>query len=318
MNAFCTIITADYFAKALTLYKSMLRFNKKITLYVFIVDNKIDIPSLSLYPGIKIIYTTDLTDYPLVKLLYRKYAHIDINFFRWSLKPVLVSYLLEKEIQKIVYIDCDMYFVNDYQFLFDELDQSEVLLTPHWINNDPLVDSKSFFALFRSGIFTAGFIGANRKALPAMQWWANACHFMMGEQPSLSIHDDQRYLDIFPVYFERTKVIRHRGCTVGAWNYEECKRLLVNGEVMINGEYPVIFIHFDEMLISQILKGHDPLLLPYLNEYKKVFEEDGVQLSTYIKKVDTHAHTSSLQKLTWKLKIRTRIKRFLYNLAKSI
>ena len=151
-----------------------------------------------------------------------------------------------------------------------------------------------------------------------MKWWSEACHFMMGEHPEIGIYDDQRYLDIFPVYFEDTKIIRHRGCTIGAWHYEECKRELVNGTVMINGTYPIIFIHFEDMLISQILKGHDPLLLPYLEEYQRVFEETGHRLSEYIKKLDTYARPGALKKIKWMARPKTRLKSLLFKLASRL
>ena len=318
MKTFCTVITADYYPRALALYKSIAVYDAQVELYALIADNK-PVPEISRdYPNIKLLPVSDLGGFPLVSKLYHKYAHINLDFFRWSLKPLLISFLLEKGIEKVLYTDCDMFFVNDYQFLFDELDQSQVLLTPHWKNIDPLEDSVSFFFVFRSGIFTAGFVGANRQALPAMKWWAEACHFLMGEHPQLGIHDDQRYLDIFPVYFEGTKIIRHRGCTIGAWHYEQCKRVLVNGQVLINGQWPIIFIHFEEMLVSQIMKGHDPLLKPYLDQYKLVFEESGYKLSEYIKGIDTYASPGFILRLKWRWRIRTRLKRLLYKLAKSM
>jgi hypothetical protein len=318
MQAFCTIITADYFPRALTLYKSIARYDEQVEFHVLVADNKPVHEISNQYPRIKLIPVSSLSNYSLVGDLYKKYAHISLDFFRWSLKPVFISYLLENGVDRVLYLDGDMFFVNDYHFLFEELDIASVILTPHWKSNDPLIDSASFFALFRSGIFTAGFIGANRQAIPAMKWWAEACHFLMGEHPALGIHDDQRYLDIFPVYFEGTKVIRHQGCTIGAWHYELCKRELVNGEVMINGKYPVIFIHFEEMLVSQILKGHDPLLLPYLNQYQKEFEESGFVLKDYIKNIDTYASATSFHRLKWKIRLRTRVKQFFFKLAKSI
>jgi hypothetical protein len=318
MQAFCTIITADYFPRALALYNSIAAYDEQIELHVLVADNKPVHEIAKQFPRIRLIPVSNLSHYTLVDELYKKYAHISLDFFRWSLKPVFISYVLEHGIDKLIYLDGDMFFVNDYHFLFLELDSSSVILTPHWKTNDPLADSASFFALFRSGIFTAGFVGANQQALPAMKWWAEACHFMMGEHPALGIHDDQRYLDIFPVYFEGTKVIRHQGCTIGAWHYELSKRELVNGEVMINGKYPVIFIHFEEMLVSQILKGHDPLLLPYLNQYRKVFEENGFVLNNYIKNINTYASATSFHRLKWKIKLRTRMKQFFFKLAKSI
>ncbi|MEJ0106261.1 MAG: hypothetical protein WDO19_28550 [Bacteroidota bacterium] len=318
MQTFCTIITADYFPKAVVLYKSIKTYNKEITLQVLVSDNKPITTLFSGDEGLTIITTAELSEYPLVDSLYKKYAHINFDDFRWSMKPVFASYLLRSGYNKIIYLDCDMFFVNDYNFLLDELDNYQVLLTPHWKNTNPLVDKKSFFSNFTHGIFPAGFFAANKKALAALDWWANACHFMMGDHPDIGIHDDQRYLDIFPVLFENTKIIRHRGCNIGAWNYEESARTLVNGEVLINEKYPVIFIHFDEMLISTILKGHDPYLAPYLNKYREAFKTSGYLLSDFIPKLDFYTDANLLIKMKWTLKLRTRIKRFLYKLAESL
>jgi hypothetical protein len=151
-----------------------------------------------------------------------------------------------------------------------------------------------------------------------MRWWANACHFMMGSHVNYGIHDDQKYLDIFPVKFETTGIIRHRGCNIGAWNYEECKRELINGEVLINGKFPVIFIHFDGMMIQGILRGHDNLLAPHFNQYTKIFEESGAKLSGFINEIDTHSNASLLVRGKWRLKLKTRFKKFLYKLAEKL
>ena len=134
-------------------------------------------------------------------------------------------------------------------------------------------------------------------------------HFVLGQQAQL---------DILPVLFETVKIVRHRGCNLASWNVNECKRELINGNLLINGEYPIIFIHFSQILANEILRGHDPLLSPYLINYKSVFEEDGVMLSNFMNELDTHLQAGILKKVKWKLKARTRIKRFFYKLAQSL
>ncbi len=317
MNTFCTIITADYYPKVDVLYSSIKKFNANIEIQVLVADDK-PVSAITSIPGkIQLIPARLLMEYSLVTDLFSKYAD-DIDSFRWSLKPVFISYLLEQGFDKVLYIDCDMFFVNDYNFLLSELDHASVLLTPNWINSDPLVNPDSFFSLFTSGFFSAGFIGANKNALSALQWWAKACHFMMGEQIQYGIRDDQKYLDVFPVKFETTKIIRHRGCNIGAWNYEECKRELVNGEVLINGEFPIIFIHFDGMLVQGILRGYDKLLAPYLQQYKQAFADTGADLTDFIKEINTHVDRNILIRLKWKLRLKNRIKQILYNLGRRL
>src|SRR5688572_9632029 len=308
MNTFCTIITADYFPYAVALFKSLRKYNSEISLHILIADNKkATIESVPI-PGVRLIEAQELYDYDILGELFSKYAHTQMDSFRWAAKPVLISYLLENGFGKVLYTDCDIFFFNNYEFLFKELDHASILLTPHWHNPDPAVNENSFITLFTNGIFNAGFIGASSKGLPALKWWAEACHFKMGEIKSLGIHDDQKYLDALPVLFEHTKIIRHKGCNVATWNFEECKRVSVNGTVMINGEYPVIFIHFNQVLAKEILKRHDKFLLPYPNEYQQIFEESGYLLSDYMKEIGSYITTNPLLRSKWKLKLRTRIK----------
>jgi hypothetical protein len=87
---------------------------------------------------------------------------------------------------------------------------------------------------------------------------------------------------------------------------------------MINGSYPIIFIHFDAMLVQEILRGHDGLLRPYFEEYKKTFEETGIQLENFIKTIPSHESPHPLAKIKWSLRLRTRIKGFLYKLSQKL
>ena len=148
-------------------------------LHVFVSDDQAVVKKNTGMEGIKIIGTRELSEYSFVRSLYKKYAHINMDHFRWSMKPVLASYLLRNGYEKVVYTDCDMFFVNNYDFLLNELNDWAVLLTPHWKNTDPLIDKESFLSNFTSGIFSAGFFAANPEGLPALDWWAHACHFMM-------------------------------------------------------------------------------------------------------------------------------------------
>jgi len=317
METFCTIITSDYLPKALVLYKSLWEYNKNVTLQVLVADNN-PVPAISsAFTGINIIDLNSLSANPLLKRIYEKYAYPYIDHFRWALKPILLSYLIER-FNKVVYVDCDIFFANNYAFIFNELDTSPILLTPHWQNINPLSDESSFVSTFTEGIFNAGFIGANKNSVEALNWWAQACHFKMGTFHNIGIQDDQKYLDIFPVFFENTKILRHKGCNVAAWNTQECKRTLVNGNVLINKEFPIIFIHFNDMLIKQVLKGHDPLLAPFLNNYKKMFEIEGFSLFSYTEGINYYLNSSALTQLKWKLRVRSRIKSFFYRLAERI
>ncbi len=317
MRTFCTIITANYYAYAVTLYNSLIKFDRDVKLQVLITNNT-DIEKNVSPPGIELTHIQQLLEDDLARDIYKKYAYIDMDYFRWSMKPLFITYLLKKGFEQVIYTDCDIFFYNNYNFLFEELDSNSILLTPHWYSKDPSIDDKSFVQLLTKGIFNAGFIGSNKRGIPALQWWANACHFKMGHHKDLQIFDDQKYLDFLPSLFENVKILKHKGCNLGSMNQHECKREKINNKVLIDGKYPIIFIHFGKSLVKEIEMGFDPLLIPYLIQYKKAIKQAGVSMEFIPEHLSKYDDPSLLQKLKWKIRIRTRIKRFLYKMIQSI
>lgn len=72
------------------------------------------------------------------------------------------------------------------------------------------------------------------------------------------------------------------------------------------------------MLVKGILRGHDKLLAPYLKEYQKAFTEIGFDLADFIEEIKTHANRNILIRLKWKLRLKSRIKKLLYELAEKL
>lgn len=276
-SAFCTIITPDYIPYALVLRKSLLQFGDDVKLYILVCDaNENQCKAIQEnYPGIFTLYTNEVCSAGIGKAIYDKYFNSDIDAFRWSMKPAFLNYLLrEKNVDKVIYADWDIHFYNDYHFLFDELDIHDVLLTPHWRSSDPYKDAPNFGILYTSGLYNGGFIGANKNAIPAMEWWAMACEYICIKDTTTGHFVDQTHLNILPIYFEKVGILKHRGCNVANWNMVECKRTISSGttNVMIAGKYPLVFIHFTKSTINGILSGTDSLLLPYLEIYRSAVD----------------------------------------------
>ena len=117
------------------------------------------------------------------------------------------------------------------------------------------------------------------------------CEYACEKDREKGLFDDQIYLNILPVYFENVGIIRHRGCNVANWNQVECRRTIQNdGTVLINGLYPVIFIHFTASTIKGILNGSDSALISYLKIYAKAIKAQSLNidiLSTFCNDVKT-------------------------------
>ena len=314
MHVFCTIITKDHLPLAKALHASLNRQTKDTVLKVLVVDGEIspvnDGPAF-LYPG-------DLESNEFFRLIEKKYAHTNADQFRWALKPVLIGHLLKEGYSKVIFLDPDLYFVNNFQFLIDLLDLHAVVLTPHWADLDVINSEDSVLSVLRNGLFNAGFVAASRQGLTAIEWWAAMCHYKTEKKPELGIYDDQKYLDMLPVQFDNVHILKHQGCNLASWNIITCKREITGGRLMINQVYEPVFIHFAKDTVVNILNRNDALLQPYLDEYMQLLSGNGFDLLGNIYKFTFSQYDSPVYKIKHKIRLRTRFKRFLYKLAEKL
>lgn len=312
MNTFCTIISGDYIPYAVVQYESLRRFNPNTKLQVLVSDSKDNDQFPSINENLKFHPVSVVLDSPIARDIFRKYAHTNNDHLRWALKPVFISYLLSNNFDKVVFADPDIYFVGSHNFLFDELDRYSILLAPHWGNHNPLENEENFYSMLSNGIYSGGFIGANKKAIPALQWWAGACHYKMEKNKQLGLYDDQKYLDMMPVVEPSTGSLTNKGCNITNMSFEVCRRTMVDGRLKINGTYEPVFIHFIWDTINNIRNGNDPLLQPYLEEYMAALRKHGVVID------DIPQHQSFFKQAKRKILLRTRFKRFLFRLAEKL
>ncbi|MEQ1676440.1 MAG: hypothetical protein ABL876_07060 [Chitinophagaceae bacterium] len=301
---------------ALTLYKSLVRFNKEEKLIVLVVDNAGKLPSEEI-PGISFISIDTIYTIQKADVIYNKYGETDTDALRWGFKPVLISFLLDKGFTKVIYADCDLFFFNGYEFLFSELDQYATILTPGRTTRSPQVHEEEFLSGYKYGQFNAGLIGATERSIPMLKWWAECCAYRIETNFLDGLFVDQKYLDAVPVLFENIGIIKHKGCNIAFWNQHECKREFKENRVWINGEFPIIFIHFNSRYIPELLNGNDPLIYPYYLEYERTFSESGKKLTEFIPGAPEYKTPTLLVRVKRKLLLRTRIKRWLFKLSQK-
>lgn len=316
MQAFCTIITSNYFAYAATLYRSLIRFNPSARLYILVVDDKFAMPEyIEQMKSITVLTASQIYKEPYADTIFSKYGIENPDALRWALKPVLMMMLLKQGISKLIFADCDLFFFNDYQFLFDELDRHDLILTRGATTRNPHLHEEEFISGYQYGQFNAGFVGAKNGAIPALQWWATCCAYRVETNFNDGLFVDQKYLDAMPVLFSTTGIVRHEGCNIAFWNQHEYKREMVDGQLLINATFPVVFIHFTNKYIPELLEGNDPLIYPYYKIYEECFLLSGHSIREYIPGLAEYKKAGPLLRIKRKLLIRTRIKRWLFKLS---
>lgn len=279
MRVYTTIITSNYIGYALTLRESLQPYGRLLFYLLIADDGPVDKEALAKdYPDVRLLFINDLCREGMGKALLEKYQQSYIDGFRWSMKPVLLKYLLNQEgHDRALFLDPDLFFFSDPGFLFDALQTDDFILTPHWRARDPFRDSNNFYKLFKEGQYNAGFVGASKQAGPILDWWASACLFHCSKDPGKALYVDQAYLNLLPIYFDRVRIIRQRGCNVAEWSRTENARKRDNGTILVGGD-PLVFMHFTQGTIETIARGDDPVLEPCLEQYEQTANRYGIRL----------------------------------------
>ena len=315
MNCCCTIISPDYYPFARTLYQSLARYMPGAVLHVLIMGEH-KAPTASLNESIHFNHADELWGHGLSSSIREKYSKTD-NIIRWALKPAYISFLLE-QYEKVIFLDPDLFFTANADFLFQELEGAGMLLSPHGNSADPLEDADNIAMNTRTGLYNAGMIGASRTGRHLLEWWAAAILQKMEKNESLGLFDDQRYLDMLPVLDENVRILRHKGCNLGSWNIHSNPRSIVEGQLLLNGRDPIVFIHFNQETIRQILNRNDILLLPYFETYRASLLENGYDLMKRLDHLPLKKYESASYKFRHRLRLRTRLKRWLIQVSKKI
>ena len=260
---FCTITTISHLYKVYALAESLKNQQHPFLLNVLIIDDDRDFE----FENCSFLKLADIQAQQGAAEIIKKYKS-NKDKLRWSLKPVLMKYLLlQPGTNGLIYLDNDLYFFSEYAFLFELLNSHSFLLTPHYYKNDPNENQNWLEANFRIGLYNAGFVGANKSALNTLQWWADCCLYRCEKNSFRGLFDDQKYLDIIPIIETTALILRHKGCNVAGWNAEICKREIVDRRVLIDGKFEIVFIHFNENTIREIVEGSDFILFNYYRTY---------------------------------------------------
>lgn len=298
MSHFATITTQSHFFKVFALAESLKSF--AITLHVLVVDRDTfpqEHPS-----NIEFYKLTDIPN-PLVSQLGKKYKG---DRLRWSLKPVFLINLLAKH-ERVVYVDNDIFFYSNPQFIVNYMDQHSLVLTPHFYRDSPFEEQNWLEANFRVGLFNAGFIGVNRHAVTFLTWWANCCLFSVKKAYWRGLFDDQKYLDLAPVKVPDLKILHHRGCNLAGWNDVDLRFEKKDELVYINGVDQLVFIHFAEMSMKKFASISHPLHNEFIVYENKLRAHN----SSYINKTNKLSLNyvfNVIYYVSWKIVVRTAVK----------
>jgi hypothetical protein len=149
-----------------------------------------------------------------------------------------------------VYLDPDIYVYGPLDPVWEALETSPIVLTPHLlapsVTDEGIRDNE--ISAMKHGIFNLGFIAVagGKVGLEFAEWWDVRLWDYCIDAPERGLFTDQRWIDHVPVFFPDTHVLRNEGCNVASWNIGERDVTERDGRVFVGAD-PLVFWHFSSV-----------------------------------------------------------------------
>ena len=269
-----TICARNYLAQALALKVSLKQTNPQRDFYIFIADKQDEINDVD------VVFLHESWIPGWVKMAF-KYNVIE---FSTAIKPFCINYLFKKY-EKVVFVDPDTYATDSFDFIFNALDEKDLMITPHYNeiqeNYTGAVPEEEILFV---GIYNLGFLGIKKSTVgnKVIAWWMNRLANKCYADKIDALHVDQKWFDFIPGFFPNNVLISHHsGINAAIWNLHERELVIKNDKYyMINKvtqeQFPLLFFHFSGFnpeMSSIINRRHPNYNTDSFPSFKPLFKE---------------------------------------------
>ncbi|MCK6256780.1 hypothetical protein LCY76_09250 [Fictibacillus sp. KIGAM418] len=221
------------------------------------------------------------------------YLNFEHTIFKYSqyetagfCKGQLFRYIFQKypKEEHVIYLDSDTLVFGPFIEVEDTLRLHSIALTPHILN--PVKNPAHLFgefALLNSGNFNTGFIALKRSTECQffLDWWCDRLNQYCYTDPPRGLFNEQKWMDLAPVFFDKVMNLKHPGYNVAYWNLFERNITKTSDNYKVNDQ-PLRFFHFSGLpyisdtlyLINNETTTHG---INILNEYQRLLEDHGHQ-----------------------------------------
>lgn len=239
MEFFCTYFDKRYLPKGLALLKSLLAFGEHFQLFLLCMDE--DTYTYFRTAGWPCVFPIKLSTLEKkdVELYETRRTRTLVEYY-FTCTAAWCLFLLREYpyIDRITYLDADLYFYQPPQSLLAELGSGSILICRH---NIP---ASSEFSR-ECGEFNVGFLTFRNddEGRKCLSWWRDRCIEWCYDRHENGKFADQKYLDSWPTSFRDLRIAVHKGANVAPWNLGLYPLSLVDGVPHVDGA-PIIFYHF--------------------------------------------------------------------------
>ena len=250
MLNFCTLFDANYLARGLVTYASLMSVTEgSAHLYVFAFDDlclttlkAMDLPNLT------VIALAEFEDEDLLRIKPTRSR----GEYCWTCTSSTIHYCIRTfDLPHCIYIDADMVFYQNPQILMDEMPPTaNVLITEH--RYTPQYDKSKL-----SGKYCVQFMyfDNSENGQTVLNWWRDRCLEWCFNRHEDGKFGDQKYLDDWLTRFQGVHSLQHLGGGLAPWNVQQFDFQLVKNKILGNlkpqkttntegPNFEAVFFHF--------------------------------------------------------------------------
>lgn len=242
MNHYCTYFDRGFLPQGLALARSLAVHDPAAVLWVLALDDFTAEVMRALGGASVRVRRLDKLEAGDPELLAVKTQRTQVEYY-FTLSPCWPRWLLatQPEIQRLTYLDADMYFFADPAAIFRAMDEAgaSVLVTAHrfpaWLQR------YERHGRFNVGILSFRADGAGRSCLDA---WREQCLVWCFDRLEGDRYADQKYLDAWPARLgPALRVLPDAGVNLAPWNWATAAIAVDGAAVQVDG-WPLVVFHF--------------------------------------------------------------------------
>jgi hypothetical protein len=238
-----TIAAQNYWPQVRVLAASLARHDPGATVHVLVIDLDDDQEPPASEPNVFAHRLSELK-VPLLPAFAGRYSVTELCT---AIKPAFLSWLLDRGVSPLAYIDPDVMFFAPAGLVAERLQTCDLLLTPHFSTPDESGGPERDIQFMTGGAYNLGFLGLrdSPNTRRFLTWWSERTLRYSSEDARNGIFTDQRWIDLVPGMFDNVRIDRHPGLNVAPWNIAARPVTRTASGFEVHGQ-PVIFFHFSK------------------------------------------------------------------------
>ncbi|MBC2580169.1 putative nucleotide-diphospho-sugar transferase [Clostridium sp. DJ247] len=288
-SVFCMVVSSTRLIQGMACFLSLYKNVCDLKIYILCIDDKC-------YEFLKKINFDKLVLVKIPELNRKELLEIrterELNQYCWTLKPSFIKYVfnLDDSIERVTYIDSDLFFFQNPNIIFKNQPDASVLLSSGEIFLPMYSKELNHYVQHLTGNFNSGFISFKKdiNGIECVNWWDKKCIDSCTSNPEDNKFGDQKYLDDMPFLFKNVQEITTPGVNIAHWNYAKYNFTIVDDNVLVNNNR-LIFYHFSGFrIISKYdirqIHEQDRINPPFIYQiYRKLLRE----LIDEVEKIDS-------------------------------